>query len=59
MQPTLPESSLVHRRLGAGQMAGSHIHPMVNRPFILILLEGLSLSAKPFAFKVDRILREA
>lgn len=58
MQPNLAESSLVHGRLGAGQMAGSHIHPMANRPFLLILLEDLFLLATLFAFKVDRVLCE-
>lgn len=45
MQPYVAELSLVHGRLGAGQMAGLHIHPVVNRPFLLVLLEDLSLSA--------------
>lgn len=41
MQPTLAGSSLVHGKLGAGQMEGSRIHPMASRPFLLRVSEDI------------------
>lgn len=40
-------------------MAGLHINHIVNGLHLLIPLEDLSLSAKVYAFKVDRLLCEA
>lgn len=57
MQPTAAESSLMYGRLGAGQMAAHTSIPWSTG--LLILLEDLSLPAKLYSLKADRVLREA